>query len=53
MTTDSARPWLDSYAPGVPHDLEPVDGSLLDLVEASAARYPKAVALEFFGSTTT
>ena len=53
MTTDSARPWLDSYAPGVPHDLEPVDGSLLDLVEASAARYPRAVALEFFGATTT
>ncbi|WP_423923309.1 long-chain-fatty-acid--CoA ligase [Frigoribacterium sp. 2-23] len=53
MTIDTARPWLNSYAEGVPHDIDPVQGSLLDLVEGSAARYPKAVALEFFGATTT
>ena len=53
MTIDTARPWLASYAPGVPHDIEPVTGSLLDIVEGTAAEYPKAVALEFFGQTTS
>ena len=53
MTIDTARPWLNSYAQGVPHDIDPVSGSLLDLVEGSASSYPKAVALEFFGATTT
>lgn len=53
MTIDTPRPWLDSYAPDVPHDIEPVTGSLLDLVDESARRYPKAVALEYFGATTT
>ncbi|TWX37239.1 long-chain fatty acid--CoA ligase [Frigoribacterium sp. ACAM 257] len=53
MTIDTARPWLASYAPGVPHDIEPVTGSLLDIVEGTAAEYPKSVALEFFGATTT
>ena len=45
MTIDTARPWLASYAPGVPHDIEPVTGSLLDIVEGTAAEYPKSVAL--------
>jgi len=53
VTIDSARPWLDSYAPGIPHDIEPVTGSLNDLVVDSAKRYPKAVALEYFGAETT
>ncbi|ROS59530.1 long-chain acyl-CoA synthetase [Frigoribacterium sp. PhB160] len=53
MTIETPRPWLNSYAPGVPTDIEPVTGSLLDIVEGSAAAYPKAVALEFFGATTT
>nr|BFF14645.1 hypothetical protein GCM10025699_59480 [Microbacterium flavescens] len=53
VTIDTPRPWLDSYAPDVPHDIEPVTGSLLDLVDESARRYPKAVALEYFGATTT
>jgi long-chain acyl-CoA synthetase len=53
VTIDTARPWLASYAPGVPHDIEPVTGSLLDIVEGTAAEYPRAVALEFFGATTT
>jgi len=47
------RPWIDSYAPGVPADLEPVSGSLLDIVAASARDYPDATALQFFGRETS
>lgn len=54
MTTyDPPRPWIASYADGVPDDLEPVDGSLLDIVTASARDYPDAPALQFFGRETT
>jgi len=47
------RPWLGSYAEGVPHDIEPQEGSLYDLVRGSVAQYGDHVALEFFGRTTT
>lgn len=50
---DPPRPWIASYAEGVPADLEPVTGSLLDIVAASARDYPHAPALEFFGRETT
>ena len=53
MTIDTPRPWLASYARDVPDDIEPVEGSLLDLVEGSAREFPRHVALEFFGATTT
>ncbi|MGA7149088.1 MAG: long-chain-fatty-acid--CoA ligase [Microbacterium sp.] len=54
MTTyDPPRPWIASYAEGVPDDLSPVSGSLIDIVEASAADYPDAAALQFFGRTTS
>ncbi|KQS08788.1 long-chain fatty acid--CoA ligase [Curtobacterium sp. Leaf183] len=53
MSIDTPRPWLASYAPGVPHDIEEPSGSLVDLVEQSAKRFPKKVALEFFKRTTT
>ncbi len=54
MTTfDPPRPWTASYAPGVPEDLAPVSGSLVDIVEASARDYPDAAALQFFGRETT
>ena len=54
MTTyDPPRPWTRSYAEGVPEDLDPVTGSLVDIVEASARDYPDAPALEFFGRTTS
>ncbi|MEO6943551.1 MAG: long-chain-fatty-acid--CoA ligase [Lacisediminihabitans sp.] len=46
------RPWLDSYAPGVPDDIEPQTGSLYDLLETATAAYPDNAALEFFGATT-
>jgi long-chain acyl-CoA synthetase len=47
------RPWISSYADGVPEDLDPVSGSLIDIVEASARDYPDAPALEFFGRETS
>ncbi|SDQ37604.1 long-chain acyl-CoA synthetase [Curtobacterium sp. UNCCL20] len=53
MSIDTPRPWLASYAPGVPHDIEEPTGSLADIVEESARRFPGKVALEFFGRTTT
>ncbi|GAA1913372.1 long-chain-fatty-acid--CoA ligase [Microbacterium aoyamense] len=54
MTTyDPPRPWIASYAEGVPDDLEPVSGSLVDIVEASVRDYPDAPALQFFGRETT
>ncbi|WP_144710872.1 long-chain-fatty-acid--CoA ligase [Curtobacterium pusillum] len=53
MSIDTPRPWLASYAPGVPHDIDEPTGSLYDLVEESARRFPKHVALEFFKRTTT
>lgn len=54
MTTyDPPRPWIASYADGVPEDLSPVTGSLVDIVEASARDYPSAPALQFFGRETS
>ena len=47
------RPWVDSYAEGVPEDLGALTGSLVDIVEASARDYPDATALEFFGQETS
>ena len=47
------RPWVSSYAAGVPQDLAPVSGSLIDIVAASARDYPDAPALQFFGRETT
>ncbi|WP_372967263.1 long-chain-fatty-acid--CoA ligase [Microbacterium sp.] len=47
------RPWVSSYADGVPQDLAPVSGSLIDIVAASARDYPDAPALQFFGRETT
>jgi long-chain acyl-CoA synthetase len=37
----------------VPEDLDPVSGSLIDIVEASVRDYSDAPALEFFGRTTS
>ncbi|MCJ1694608.1 long-chain-fatty-acid--CoA ligase [Rathayibacter caricis] len=53
MSSPAPRPWIRSYAPGVPAELEPPEGSLLDIVTESAAQYPEKVALEFFGRATS
>ena len=50
---DPPRPWTSSYADGVPEDLPPVTGSLIDILEESARLYPDAPALEFFGQVIT
>ncbi len=47
------RPWTRSYAPGVPAEVEVPDHSLVDLLDASVARFGDHVALDFVGSTTT
>ncbi|WP_350349399.1 long-chain-fatty-acid--CoA ligase [Agromyces sp. G08B096] len=47
------RPWLASYADGVPHDIDDPTGSLYDLIRESVQAYPDRPALEFFGRTTT
>ncbi|WP_314103060.1 long-chain-fatty-acid--CoA ligase [uncultured Frigoribacterium sp.] len=55
MTADAesdARPWLHSYAPGVPADVEPVTGTLVDLIDDAVAAHRGRVALEFFGRET-
>ncbi|MFG6476517.1 long-chain-fatty-acid--CoA ligase [Microbacterium sp. P06] len=54
MTTyNPPRPWITSYAEGVPAELDAVSGSLVDIVDASARDYPHAPALQFFGRETT
>lgn len=53
MADAAERPWLASYAPGVPHELPAPAGSLVDLIAASASEYPERPALEFFGRVTT
>jgi long-chain acyl-CoA synthetase len=53
VTTSTPRPWLASYAEGVPDDIDLPEGSLYDLVENSERQFGDNVALEFFGRTTT
>ena len=53
MSTHPPRPWIRSYAAGVPSELELPTGSLVDIVTESAERYPHQVALEFFGRSTS
>jgi long-chain acyl-CoA synthetase len=48
-----SRPWLASYAEGVPADIELPTDSLVDFIENSVARFGRKVALEFFGHETT
>ncbi|WEK59722.1 MAG: long-chain-fatty-acid--CoA ligase [Candidatus Microbacterium colombiense] len=52
-TFQPPRPWVASYAAGVPEDLAPVSGSLIDIVAASVRDYPDAPALQFFGRETS
>ena len=50
---NTARPWLAAYAPGVPTDIPPVTETLVDMLDASVAKFRGGVALEFFGVQTT
>lgn len=49
----SGRPWLGSYAPGVPADVEVPADSLPEMLALSASRYGQRVALDFFGAQLT
>ena len=53
MNPLASRPWLSSYADGVPTEIEPVTQTLADMLDDAAARYPRRPALEFFGAVTT
>ena len=48
-----ARPWTKHYQPGVPADIEMPTTSLVEMCEESVREAGDAVALEFFGRTTT
>ncbi|MGC4896698.1 long-chain-fatty-acid--CoA ligase [Micromonospora sp. DT31] len=53
MDATDQRPWVRSYAPGVPADVAAPDGSLVDLLTDAARRFGPRVALDFYGATTT
>jgi long-chain acyl-CoA synthetase len=53
MPSAPNRPWISSYAEGVPDDIELPTGSLADLIASSVAEFPENVALEFFGRETS
>jgi len=48
-----ARPWTKHYQPGVPAEIEMPTTSLVEMCEESVREAGDAVALEFFGRTTT
>jgi long-chain acyl-CoA synthetase len=47
------RPWLAAYPEGVPADITVPDRPLTANLEASVARFPDRVALDFLGGATT
>lgn len=50
----AGKPWLSAYQPGVPPTIDPDGaGTLVDIFEASVARYPERPALESFGTRLT
>ncbi|WP_375384512.1 long-chain-fatty-acid--CoA ligase [uncultured Microbacterium sp.] len=51
--TARPRPWLSSYAEGVPTDIDEVTETLIDMLDGAVARFGRRVALEFFGAETT
>ncbi len=53
MTATEGRPWLSSYAEGVPTEVDVPAGSLVDLLQRAAERFGPSVALDFYGATTT
>ncbi|MBM7052074.1 MULTISPECIES: long-chain-fatty-acid--CoA ligase [unclassified Rothia (in: high G+C Gram-positive bacteria)] len=49
----ASRPWIQGYNPGVTRDVPLSDTSLSHLMEQAVRDAPDAVALDFFGATTT
>lgn len=52
-TPYESRPWLDSYADGVPAEIETPAQTLPEMMAASVTAFARRPALEFFGSVTT
>nr|WP_314840849.1 long-chain-fatty-acid--CoA ligase [uncultured Microbacterium sp.] len=52
-TPFDSRPWLSSYAEGVPSDIDEPSETLSEMMAASVKAYAKHPALEFFGAVTT
>ncbi|MDZ8171530.1 long-chain-fatty-acid--CoA ligase [Microbacterium xanthum] len=55
MPTSSpeSMPWLDSYAPGVPHQIGDVTQTLPEMLAESVRAHGRKPALEFFGRATS
>ena len=53
MNVFENKPWLGSYAPGVPSTIQEPTDTLSDMIETSTRRFGPSVALDFFGATTT
>ncbi|GAB3618619.1 long-chain-fatty-acid--CoA ligase [Okibacterium endophyticum] len=53
MSDFDSKPWLNAYAPGVPHAIPPVTETLVDMLRSSVKRFRRHVALDFFGATTS
>jgi long-chain acyl-CoA synthetase len=49
----SSRPWLRSYAEGVPADIDEPTQTLPQMLAAGIRRYSRRPALEFFGAVTS
>ncbi len=47
------KPWLSSYADGVPHEIPEPTESLVDMLDASVAKYADKTALSFYGAETS
>ncbi len=48
-----SRPWLGSYAEGVPHEIDAPTQTLPEMIAASVKRFGGQPALEFFGAVTS
>lgn len=53
MQLNESREWNRSYAPGTPVDIEPVTGSLVDMLDERTQQWADRDALSFFGATVT
>ncbi|MDJ0335609.1 long-chain-fatty-acid--CoA ligase [Salinibacterium sp. G-O1] len=53
MTVFDSRPWLASYAEGVPAAIDPPTQTLTEMLDVAVRRHRRRVALEFFGAETT
>jgi long-chain acyl-CoA synthetase len=49
----ATRPWLSSYAEGVPHEIDEPSQTLPEMLAESVRTHGDRPALEFFGATTT